>query len=240
MNRTITSAGLAASGAIAAGFLSLGVAAADGDKSNPFGLTPVEDSLVITSQTGDPLGNVVYGQQNFTFDSADVQPLIASFLAKHDAGDTAAYLFGDDSPITADGFTAHVIDKMQSGGFALQQLLGEQQILLPAFDGTNIVPGALGGVIDMHNWGGDFGYLYMDLVGAGDLGETNDAVGAWLVTPFGTYDVSWWEDGSFFGDPYLESRLFDVADFNPGGDFSDAALNSASAGMFDWLPDISL
>jgi hypothetical protein len=235
MNRTITSAGLAAGGAIAAGFLSLGVAAAapSNDASNPFGLTPF-GPLDITSQTGDPLGNIVYGTQTFSFDSADVQPLIADFLSDHVTYDGEPLDFTGANSLIFDGLEANVIDKMQFGGTALQNLLGEQQILIPAIEGTNIESG----VIDMHNWGGDFGYLYMDLVGAGDIGDANDAIGAWLVTPFGTYDVSWWEDGSFFGFPYLESRLFDVDAFNPGADFSDGALTSA--GMFDWLDAFNL
>jgi hypothetical protein len=218
MKRIITYAGLAVGSAAAAAFMSTGIAAAD-DAPNPgpFGLTPVGE-LDVTGQTGKPLENIAYGTENFDFDSKDIAPFAQDFFTDNVTvnGDpldlSNDYAFSDEN--------LKVIDTLTFAG-------DQQQILFPSIDNTNID----GGVIDIHNWGNDWGYIYIDLVGAGDVGDTNDAIGAWYATPFGAFDVSWLEDGSLFGTPYLESQLFDLTDFNPGGDFSDQALEPGTSGL---------
>lgn len=117
---------------------------------------------------------------------------------------------------------ANVIDKADFNG--LFNGFAEQQILLPSIAGTNIQDG----VIDIENLGNGYSYDYIDLVGPDttQLGSSgvDNAVGAWLVTPEGTYDVSPWAG--------LESVLFDPSNFDPGAMFPDAALTSAP---FDFL-----
>jgi hypothetical protein len=222
MKRIITSVGLAAGGAAAAAFMSTGIAAAD-DAPNPgpFGLTPVGE-LDVTGQTGKPLENIAYGTQDFNFDSNDISPFLHDFFTDNvTVGDAPLDL---DTGYQFDADDLKVIDTLTFGG-------DQQQILFPGIDNTNID----GGVIDIHNWGNDWGYIYIDLVGAGDVGATNDAIGAWYATPFGTFDVSWLENGSLFGSPYLESQLFDLTDFNPGADFSDHALEPGTSGLDGFL-----
>ncbi len=227
MNRVITSVGLTAGGTLAAAFLSMSVAGAapgdsgNGGEANMFGLTPAS-AIDITSQTGEVYQNVAYGTQTFDFNSNDMTPWIANFLTKHVTFEGNPISFDSDNPVTVEGFEAAVIDKIWFGGFA------EQQILFPAIDNTNID----GGVIDIHHFG-PIGYIYIDLVGPGNIGPNHDAVGTWLVTPIGTFDVSSWEDGTFFGGlAYLESELFDLSNFNPGADFSEAALTPVPS-IFD-------
>jgi hypothetical protein len=99
----------------------------------------------------------------------------------------------------------------------------EQQILLPSIAGTYIQDG----VIDIQNLGNGYSYAYIDLVGPGtsslNSNGVDNAVGAWLVTPEGTYDVS-----ALAG---VESLLFDASNFDPTAFFPDAGLTAP----FDFL-----
>jgi hypothetical protein len=126
------------------------------------------------------------------------------------------------NPLTDPDVHANVIDKVQYNG--LFDGLAEQQILLPSIAGTNIEHG----VIDIQNLGNGYSYDYIDLVGPGttSLGSNgvDNAVGAWLVTPTGTYDVSPWAS--------LEAQLFDPSAFDPSAFFPDAAIAPAP---FDFL-----
>src|SRR5699024_7064794 len=138
-------------------FLAAGVAAAGPSNDNlgepnMFGLTPVAPPD-ITSQTGSVYENIAYGTQTFDFNSDDMTPWVAAFLTENVTVD------GDplslDTPLIFDDVQAHVIDKVWFNN------IGEQQILFPAIDGTNIERG----VIDIHHFGPDIGYIYIDLVG---------------------------------------------------------------------------
>jgi hypothetical protein len=229
MNRIITSGGLAAGGAMAAAFLSTGIAAAD-DGSNPFGLTPAGD-LNITSQTGDVFENIAYGTETFNFNSEDIAPFVQKFLDNNVTVGGSPVTLGSET-FTANDLQTEVIDKVAFGG------QGEQQVLIPGIDNTNID----GSVIDIHDFGHDFGYVYIDLVGPGPTHPNSDgihdAIGTWLVTPLGTFDVSSWEDGTFFGGlAYLESQLFDLSGSSIGTDFSDTALTPVPAlfDVFGWF-----
>ncbi|HEU0191759.1 MAG TPA: hypothetical protein VFR17_10910 [Mycobacterium sp.] len=219
MNRAVASVLLTAGGAALAALMSSGVAAAapeDGGSgaANMFGLTPAGPAD-FTSQTGDVYQNYAYGTQTFNFDSNDMQPWIEKFLEQNVKVDGNPLTFNSSDPTIFDGLQTHVIDKNWFGGFQ------EQQILFQGTPDTNFT----NGIIDIHHFG-PIGYIYIDLVGAGNAGPTNDAIGTWMVTPMGTYDVSSWENGTFFGGlAYLESQLFDLSDFNPGADFPAADLS---------------
>jgi hypothetical protein len=114
---------------------------------------------------------------------------------------------------------ANVIDKVDFNG--LFNGFAEQQILLPSIAGTNIQDG----VIDIQNLGNGYSYDYIDLVGPGKTvsNGVDHAIGAWLVTPEGTYDVS-----ALAG---VESLLFDASNFDPTAFFPDAGLTAP----FDFL-----
>ena len=61
---------------------------------------------------------------------------------------------------------ADIVDKLQGG------LGTQQQILLPAIEGTNIESGVIG----IHDFGGGYGYAYIDLVGPGVTSLNSDGV----------------------------------------------------------------
>jgi hypothetical protein len=77
--------------------------------------------------------------------------------------------------------------------------------LLPSIAGTNIQDG----VIDIENLGNGYSYDYIDLVGPGttSVDGVDNAIGAWLVTPEGAFDVS-----AFAG---AEAAMFGAANFDP-------------------------
>jgi hypothetical protein len=219
MNRIITSVTLA-SGAVAAAAMAMGVAAADPDATtvsvpDPFGVTFVGPAD-ITYQTANASEGIAYGHETLNFDSANFAPSVEQFFANNVTVDGQP-LNVSTNPLTDSGLQADIIDKVFNGN-------QEQQILLPSIAGTNIEDG----VIDIHNFGNGFGYEYIDLVGPGTthLGSNgvDDAIGAWVVTPMGTYDVSPWAG--------LEAQLFDPANFDPGAAFPDAALTPLA---FDFL-----
>lgn len=231
MTRIITTVGLATGGAAAAAFLSMGAAAAAPNgpgyntDPNPFGLT-ASDVADITGQTGSPLMNIASGTQDFTFNSNDVAPFIQAFLEKHVTLDGQAIDFDENNPWQFAANDLNIINKLEFYG-------SEQQIIFPGIEGTNVD----WGVTDIRNFGdlfglGNFGYVYIDLVGAGDVGPTDDAIGAWYTTPWGAFDVSWLEDGSVFGIPYMESQLFDMSDFNPGAEWADLTTVPSLLDMF--------
>ena len=80
-------------------------------------------------------------------------------------------------------------------------------------------------MIDIQNLGNGYSYDYIDLVGPGTTvsNGVDNAIGAWLVTPEGTYDVS-----ALAG---VESRLLDASNFDPTAFFPDAGLTAP----FDFL-----
>ncbi len=65
-------------------------------------------------------------------------------------------------------------------------------------------------MIDIQNLGNGYSYDYIDLVGPGTTvsNGVDNAIGAWLVTPEGTYDVS-----ALAG---VESLPFDAIQLRPG------------------------
>jgi len=198
MNRTITSVTLAG-GLAAAAYAAMGVAAADPDATtvsltDPFGVT-VTDAPDFTYTDSNATESIAYGQETINFDSANFAPSVEQFFTSN---------LGSN-PINAD-VTADIIDKVQPDGET------EQQILLPAINGTDIQSG----VIDLHNWGDGYGYDYIDLVGPGTTASNSNgvdqAIATFLITPTGTYDVSSWEDGGDYDDlAYQESQLFNLS-----------------------------
>jgi hypothetical protein len=210
MNRIITSVTLASGGVAAAASFAMGVAAADPDATtisvpDPFGVTfpGVPD---ITYQTGDASEDIAYGHQMIDFDSSNFGSSVDQFFTSNNVLVNGQPLNLDTNPLIANDLQADIIDKLQSNGQS------EQQILLPAIDHTNIESGVIG----IHNLGDGYAYEYIDLVGPGTTSLNSDgvdnAVGAFLVTPSGTYDVSPWEDGGDYGgQAYLESQEFDLS-----------------------------
>jgi hypothetical protein len=199
MNRIITSVTLV-SGGIAAAAWAMGVAAADPDATtitvpDPFGVT-FDGSPTFTYQTGDATESIAYGHQTIDFHSANFAPSVEQFLTNNGLSSNS---------FSADNLQVDIIDKLQSNGQS------QQQILLPEIHGTNIESGVIG----IHDWGNGYGYEYIDLVGPGSPALNSDgvsnAIGAFLLTPTGTYDVSQWENGGDYGDlAYQENRLFDL------------------------------
>jgi hypothetical protein len=224
MLRIITSVTLAG-GLAAAAYAAMGVAAADPDAttitvSDPFGFT-LEGSPDITYETSDATESIAYGHQTIDFDSANISSSVEQFFTNNDINTTA--LTGDNLPVD-------IIDKLQTGGES------QQQILLPAIPGTNIDSGVIG----IHDFGDGYGYAYIDLVGPGNTALNSDgvsnAIGAFLITPTGTYDVSQWEDGGDYGDlAYQENKLFDLT--NPVSDPFGTLVSDAGGSYPD--PDIA-
>jgi hypothetical protein len=216
MIRIITSVTLAG-GLAAAAYAAMGVAAADPDAttitvSDPFGFT-LEGSPDITYETSDATESIAYGHQTIDFDSANISSSVEQFFTNNDINTTA--LTGDNLPVD-------IIDKLQTGGES------QQQILLPAIPGTNIDSGVIG----IHDFGDGYGYAYIDLVGPGNTALNSDgvsnAIGAFLITPTGTYDVSQWEDGGDYGDlAYQENKLFDLT--NPVSDPFGTLVNDSGS-----------
>lgn len=240
MNRIITSVTLASGGLAAAASVAMGVAAADPDAttitvSDPFGFT-LEGSPDITYETSDATESIAYGHQTIDFDSANISSSVEQFFTNNDINTTA--LTGDNLPVD-------IIDKLQTGGES------QQQILLPEIPGTNIDSGVIG----IHDFGDGYGYAYIDLVGPGSPALNSDgvpnAIGAFLITPTGTYDVSQWEDGGDYGGlAYQENKLFDLTNpvsdpfgalqgnpditYQTGGVFGNTAYGSQT---FDFKPE---
>lgn len=231
MNRNVTLIGVVAGGVLTAMALSMGSASADEVQDsptttpgnyglnipNPFGLTPTAEPD-ITGMVGNPwYQRTLSGTQLFDFDSKNIAPFVQDFMTKYVTVDgepldlkDSSYLFG--------GLNLPVIDTMEF-------YTSQQQIILPREYFENLDTNVEWGVINIHNFGnffGPWGYVYIDLVGAGNVGPTDDAIGTWITTPFGAFDVSWLENGSLFGSPYIESQLFDVSDFNPGAGWADS------------------
>jgi hypothetical protein len=155
-------------------------------------------------QTGDVFGNTAYGTQTFDFDSTDLTPSIDQFLANNVTVNGEPFNVSTNLPTDVQ---ANVIDQVDFNG--LFNGFADQQIFLPTIDGTNIQDG----VINIENLGNGYSYDYIDLV---ESGTNSNAVGAWLVTPEGTYDVS------SFAAP--EVQMFDPSYFDPTAFFPDAGL----------------
>jgi hypothetical protein len=208
MHRIITSVTLASGGVVAAASMAVGVAAADLDATtisvpDPFGVTLL-GTPAFSYQTGDSSFDVAYGHQTLDLDSANLDPYVQQFFADNVTVDGQP-LNLSTNPLVDNGVPVTIIDKLESNGFA------EQQILLPSIAGTNIESG----VIDIHNNGDGYGYEIIDLVGPGTTNANSNgvdnAVGAWLLTPTGTYNVAQWENGGDFGNlAYLENELYDL------------------------------
>jgi hypothetical protein len=193
-------------GAAAATSLSAAIAAADPDATtitvpDPFGVTFGEPDF--TYEANNATQAIAYGQQTIEFASGKLSAPVEQFFFQN-----VTY---NDEPLSSTNvldatLSADIINKVQDG-------LGTQQhVLLPAIEGTNIESGVIG----IHDFGGGYGYAYIDLVGPGVTSVNSDgvknAVGAFLVTPTGTYDVSHVENGGdYLGLAYLESQLFDFS-----------------------------
>jgi hypothetical protein len=214
MLRIVTSVTFASGGFAAAASLAIGVAAADPDATtisvpDPFGVTFV-GALDISYQTGNATEDIAYGHQTLDLNSANFAAPVQQFFLDNVTVDGHP-LNLTSNPLIADDLHTTVIDKLESDGAA------QQQILLPAIPGTNIESGVIG----VHNLGDGYAYEYIDLVGPGTTSLNSNgvdhAVGAFLVTPTGTYDVSHWENGGDYGgQAYLESQLLDYS--NPVSD----------------------
>jgi hypothetical protein len=210
MIRIITSVTLASGGLAAAAYAAMGVAAADPDATtisvpDPFGVT-FTGTPDFTYQTGDASEDIAYGQQLINLDSSNFGSSVDQFFTNSNVLVNGQPLNLTTNPLSDPNVHVDIIDKLQSNGQS------EQQILLPAIQGTNIESGVIG----IHNLGDGYAYEYIDLVGPGTTSANSDgvdnAVGAFLVTPTGTYDVSPWEDGGDYGgQAYLESQEFDLS-----------------------------
>lgn len=228
MKRITTSVTLASGGLAAAASVAMGAAAANPDATtvslnDPFGVTLSGDP-VFTYQTGNASQDIAYGHQTLNLDSNNFNQYVDQFFASNVTVNGEP--LSSSNPLSAD-VQANIIDKAMYYGYQ------EQQILLPHIPGTNIQSG----VIDLHNFGGGYGYEYIDLVGPGtaslNSNGVDNAVGVWLITPYGTYDVSPWEDGGDYGGmAYLENQYFNVPDAN-------AALYDPFGVTFGGNPDIT-
>jgi hypothetical protein len=217
MIRIVTSITLASGGLAAAAYAAMGVAAADPDATtitvpDPFGFS-LEGSPDITYETSDATESIAYGHQTIDFNSASISSPVEQFFTNNGINTTA--LTGDNLPVD-------IIDKLQTGGES------QQQILLPEIPGTNIDSGVIG----IHDFGDGYGYAYIDLVGPGSVALNSDgvanAIGAFLITPTGTYDVSQWEDGGDYGNlAYQENKLFDLT--NPVSDPFGTLVNDSGS-----------
>jgi hypothetical protein len=162
--------------------------------SDPFGALQGNPDIIY--QTGGVFGNTAYGSQTFDFKPEDFPSYVQQFFTNNDVSTTA---LADADP------QANIIDKVDFSG--LFNNFADQQILLPSIAGTDIDHG----VIDIENLGNGFSYDYIDLVESQNGTALPDAIGAWLVTPLGAFDVS-----SFAG---AEASMFDPSYFDPGALF---------------------
>jgi hypothetical protein len=194
-------------GAAAATSLSAGIASADPDAAtitvpDPFGFS-FSGAPDFSYTASNATEAIAYGAQTIDFDSGKLSAPVEQFFFQN-----VTY---NDEPLSSTNVLnaavqADIINKLQDG------VGTQQQILLPAIEGTNIQSGVIG----IHDFGSGYGYAYIDLVGPGVTSVNSDgvhnAVGAFLVTPNGTYDVSPWENGGDYGGlAYLESQLFDFS-----------------------------
>lgn len=204
MKRIITSVILG--GAAAATSLSTGIAAADDATTlsvpDPFGFTiPATPDFSYTADTASQA--IAYAKdQTIDFKAGALSSPVEQFFSQY-------VTTTGDQPLPAD-FTAtisdaDIINKVQDG------LGTQQQIVFGSIEGTNIDSGVIG----IHDFGDGYGYAYIDLVGPGTTSvnsSVDNAIGAFLVTPNGTYDVSNVENGGDYGGlAYLESQLFDFS-----------------------------
>lgn len=209
MIRVITTVTLASGGIAAAASLAIGVAAAEPDATtisvpDPFGVT-FFGTPDILYQTGNASEDIAYGHQLLDLNSDSFgQPVEQFFLNNVTVNGEPLNL--TTNPLSANDVPADIIDKLESNGHA------EQQILFGPIANTNIESGVIG----IHYLGDGYGYEYIDLVGPGttslNSNGVDNAVGAFLLTPTGTYDVSHWENGGDYGgQAYLESQEFDLS-----------------------------
>jgi hypothetical protein len=192
-------------GAAAATSLSAGIAAADPDATtlavpDPFGFSLL-GTLDPTYTADTASQSIAYGPQAIDFNAGTLSSPVEQFFSQ--------YVTTTDGQPLPDNFTASldadVVNKIQDG------LGTQQQIILGPIEGTNIESGVIG----IHDFGDGYGYAYIDLVGPGSTSvnsSVDNAIGAFLVTPDGTYDVSHVENGGdYAGLAYLESQLFDFS-----------------------------
>lgn len=192
-------------GAAAATSLAAGIAAADPDATtlsvpDPFGFTLTgSPDFSYTADTASQA--IAYGQQTIDFNSGALSAPVEQFFSQY-VTTTGGQPLPDDFTASLD---ADVVNKIQDG------LGTQQQIILGPIEGTNIDSGVIG----IHDFGDGYGYAYIDLVGPGTTSvnsNVDNAIGAFLVTPNGTYDVSDVENGGdYAGLAYLESQLFDFS-----------------------------
>jgi hypothetical protein len=148
------------------------------------------------------LGNTAYGTQDVNFDSSSLAPFAGKFLE-----DNGVNLGAFSTALNADDAQVNIIDSLNYTG--IDNGFSAQQLFLPALEGTNVA----NGVITLQSLGEGFSYDSINL----DLtGSSSDAIGAWLVTPFGEYDVSPWASlaAQMFSPDY-----FDIGNFPADGLF---------------------
>jgi hypothetical protein len=203
MKRLITSVVLG--GAAAATSLSAGIAAADPDATtlavpDPFGFS-LQGTLDPTYTADTASQSIAYGPQAIDFNAGTLSSPVEQFFSQY-VTTTGGQPLPDNFTASLD---ADVVNKIQDG------LGTQQQIILGPIEGTNIDSGVIG----IHDFGDGYGYAYIDLVGPGSTSvnsSVDNAIGAFLVTPNGTYDVSDVENGGdYAGLAYLESQLFDFS-----------------------------
>jgi len=203
MKRIITSVVLG--GAAAATSLSAGIAGADPDATtlavpDPFGFS-LQGTLDPTYTADTASQSIAYGPQAIDFNAGTLSSPVEQFFSQY-VTTTGGQPLPDNFTASLD---ADVVNKIQDG------LGTQQQIILGPIEGTNIDSGVIG----IHDFGDGYGYAYIDLVGPGTTSvnsSVDNAIGAFLVTPDGTYDVSDVENGGdYAGLAYLESQLFDFS-----------------------------
>ncbi len=168
--------------------------------SDPFGIA-LTGNPDFAYQTAGVFGNTAYGTQDVNFDSSSLSTFAQKFFENNVTIDGQA--FGPNS--TLDVSQANIIDSLNYTG--IDNGFSTQQLFLPAIDGTNVHDG----VITLQSLGDGFSYDSINL----DLGgSSSDAIGAWLVTPYGDIDVSPWASlaAQVFSPDY-----FDIGNFPTDG-----------------------
>lgn len=194
-------------GAAAAASLYAGVAAADpGDPTtlvvpDPFGFSFTDPDF--TYQALTPIQSIAYGNGTIDINSGELAAPVQQFFEKYVTVNGEALSANNPLMTSIDG---DIVNKLQDGLGTQQQLIFDQILT------TNIDSGVIG----IHDFGDGYGYAYIDLVGPGfeslNSNGVDHAVGAFLVTPYGTFDVSNVENGQDYGGlAYLESQLFDFS-----------------------------
>ncbi len=168
--------------------------------ADPFGIE-LQGTPDFNYQTAGVFGNTGYGDQDVQFDSSSLSSFAQKFF--DDNVTIGGQAFGPNS--TLDVSQANIIDSLNYTG--IDNGFATQQLFLPAIEGTNVD----NGVITLQNLGDGYSYDSINL----DLnGSSTDAIGAWLVTPYGDYDVSPYAS---LADQIFDPSYFDIGNFPADG-----------------------